>query len=407
MEPIEYQKRIRFIIQLGKALHSCGASSHRVEKHLGNVTTMLGLHGYFLFTPTGCTFVFWLDDEYDQHVHIERVEPSGMNLGRLWMIDSLIETFGQGKISFEEGASRLTEITQMPPLYSIWLRGLAWITATSSFAALLSSSWNDVFVSALLSLVTFLLYSLSLRHTRFVPLMTIVAPFISGILAQAIYASGIPINVSFVILSSIITFIPGISLTDAMSEISSHQLISGSSRMVDAIMSLLLLLFGAVMGVSVASLLFKNGSVDQAWLMPSGKTWPAVVMLSLSLTILLNISYRNCLWGLFACIVAFGTAKSTGHMFGATTGVFLGSLAVGLFSNFFARLMKAPASILSTQGIILLVPGSTTYIILNQWFSGTQVLPQADTSSQVIMIFTALVAGLLIANAVLPPRKSL
>jgi uncharacterized membrane protein YjjB (DUF3815 family) len=176
---------------------------------------------------------------------------------------------------------------------------------------------------------------------------------------------------------------------------------------VDAIMSLLLLLFGAIMGVSLASLLFKNGFVEQPWLMPSGKTWPAVVILSLSLNILLNISYRNSLWGLFACILAFGTARSTGQMFGATTGVFLGSLAVGLFSNFFARLMKAPASVLSTQGIILLVPGSTTYIIMNQWFSGTQVLPQADTSSQVLMISTSLVAGLLIANAVLPPRKSL
>jgi uncharacterized membrane protein YjjB (DUF3815 family) len=80
---------------------------------------------------------------------------------------------------------------------------------------------------------------------------------------------------------------------------------------------------------------------------------------------------------------------------------------VGLYSNLFARIARAPSSVLSTQGIILLVPGSTTYMLLNEWVSGTQVIAGTQSSSQALMMFVSLVAGLLFANALLPPGKSL
>jgi hypothetical protein len=46
-------------------------------------------------------------------------------------------------------------------------------------------------------------------------------------------------------------------------------------------------------------------------------------------------------------------------------------------------------------------------MILNQWIVGTQILPTANMGSQALMLFVALVAGLLFANALLPPGKSL
>ncbi|AVV84881.1 hypothetical protein SPWS13_3142 [Shewanella putrefaciens] len=39
-------------------------------------------------------------------------------------------------------------------------------------------------------------------------------------------------------------------------------------------------------------------------------------------------------------------------------GIFFGALAVGIYSNLFARWMKAPASIALLQGIVILVPAA-------------------------------------------------
>lgn len=408
MDESRVQQQMRFVIELGRALHQCGASSQRIETHLTNVTRMLGLSGQFLFSPTGFTCVFWTEDAFDQKIHIERVSPGDLNLGRLWMIDEMVESMGRGQLGLPQAMEELVRLEKSPPLYPPLMHGCGWALTGGSFAALLSGDWNDVMASAVLSMMTFLLFSLSTRHQRLGSLLTILAPFLSGLLAHFFFSLGHAINVSFVTLSSILVFIPGLSLTVAMSEISARQLISGSSRLVEAMMNLLLLLFGAIMGISLASWFRHPVEVlVNKWPMGEGKNWPAVVLLSVSLAVAFNIPWRKALWGMMACALAYGVSQCIGQSFGMIAGMFVGAMAVGLFSNAFARFTKAPSSVISTQGIILLVPGSTTYMILNQWIAGTAVLPTVNMGSQALMLFVALVAGLLFANALLPPGKSL
>jgi uncharacterized membrane protein YjjP (DUF1212 family) len=318
-----------------------------------------------------------------------------------------VENLARGKTTFDEGILDLARLAESPPVYPLIVRGLFWVIASAAFAALLAGFWHDVMVSSALGVLTFVLFCLSQRFQRLGSLLTVVAPFLSGFVAQGIFSSGIPIKVPFVLCSSIVMLLPGLALTVAMSEISARQLISGSSRLVEAVMNLLLLLFGAIMGVSSAVLLWPMVSPSTAPIVISAeKTWPAVLLLALSLTVVFNIPWRKAIWGLIACVIAFGSAQLTRQAFGTVAGMFVGSLAVGLYSNCFARIAKAPSSVLSTQGILLLVPGSMTYMIMNQWFVGTQIIPGA-AGSQALLLFVALVAGLLFSNALLPPGKSL
>jgi uncharacterized membrane protein YjjP (DUF1212 family) len=60
-EPDDYRRKARFIVKLGIALHECGGTSQRVERHLLNVTRQLGFHGSFLISPTTFTCAFWQD----------------------------------------------------------------------------------------------------------------------------------------------------------------------------------------------------------------------------------------------------------------------------------------------------------------------------------------------------------
>ena len=129
--------------------------------------------------------------------------------------------------------------------------------------------------------------------------------------------------------------------------------------------------------------------------------------LSLGLGVAFNIPARKLGSGLISAALAFlvagwGTAK-----FGMFAGMFLGSLAVGLYANLFSRITRGPSSIPMMQGIVLLVPGSRTYMILNEWVSGTAILPGTSGGHQALMIFLCLLVGLMISNALLPVRKPL
>jgi uncharacterized membrane protein YjjP (DUF1212 family) len=409
MDPAEFRIRTRFILKLGRALHECGTTSQRMERHLSNVTRMLGLNGSFMISPTTFTCAFWEEDEFDQFIHIERIEPAELNLGRLWEIDRLVESIADGKLSFSEGMDQLEKVTKAPWNYSNAANAFSWTLMGGSFAALLSAQTQDCIAAGVLSLILFFVTRVTSLHASWKPVLTILAPFVSGLLAGAAAACGIGINVPFVILSSIIIFIPGLALTVALTEIAAGHLISGTSRLVDALMLLLKLFFGAVSGMAVAKFVFP---ADVAMLpslapMPDWKTWPAVAGLSFGLGIALNIPQRKILWGLLSAAIAFGSARIGEAWFGMYAGMFIGALTVGLFSNLYSRITRGPGSILMTQGIVLLVPGSRTYMILNHWVSGETILPGATSGNQALMVFLALIAGLLFSNALLPTQKSL
>lgn len=409
MSPAEFRIKTRFILKLGRALHECGTTSQRIEQHLANVTRMLGLNGSFLVSPTTFICALWEYDELDQFVHIERIEPAEYNLGRLWEIDRLVESIAEGRISFDEGMASLDQVTAAPLIYPMCVRALSWPLIGGSFSALLSPNTQDCIAAVVLSLVLFFLTEITSRNARWSPVITILGPFVCGLLACVLSALGFGINVSFVILSSIIIFIPGLALTISLTEISARHLISGSSRLVDSAMIMVKLLFGAISGIAVADFLLHGHGTGTVFmpLLPAWKTWIALITLSLGLGIAMNIPQRKLPWCLLSSAIAFGAASIGETWFGMYAGMFIGALAIGLFSNLFARVTRGPGSILMTQGIILLVPGSKTFMILNQWSSGESILPGANSGSQAMLVFIALVAGLLFSNALLPPQKSL
>jgi len=409
MEVSEFRMKTRFVVKLGRALHECGTSSERVERHLLNVTRMLGLNGSFRLSPTTFTCAFWQDDELDQLVHIERLEPAEHNLGRLWEIDRLVERIAAGELGLAQGLEDLKVLTSAPPNYSPPMNALAWLLIGGSFAALLSTSSADFLTAGLLSLLLFFISHCCGRHAGWKAVVTIVVPFAAGVLASCVAALGVPINIPFVILSAIIVLVPGLALTVSLTEISAGHLISGTSRLVDAGMLLLKLFFGSVGGMALATFLWQSPPGDVLSLppLPEWKTWPAVIALSLGLGMAFNIPRRKMGWGLLSAVIAFSGARFGVAAFGMYAGMFIGALAVGLYSNLFSRITRGPGSILMMQGIILLVPGSKTYMILNQWVSGEEILPGSGGGSQAMMVFIALVAGLLFSNALFPPRKSL
>lgn len=231
------------------------------------------------------------------------------------------------------------------------------------------------------------------------------------LLGKGIAAAGIAVNPALVVLSSIIIFIPGLALTVSLTEISAGHLISGCSRLVEAIMTLLKLFFGALSGIAMTR--FAVGAIPQIADpgidfpdLPPWRLWPALIGLALSLGIGLNLPPQRIGWGVLAVMIGFTSAMFGEIHFGMFAGVFLGALAVGLYANVFSRIMRGPGSILMTYGIIVLVPGSKIYSILNEWVSGETILP-SQSGSTAVMAFMALTAGLLFSNAFLPARKSL
>lgn len=403
-----YKLKINFIIKLGLALHRCGATSYRIENHLMNLAKFWNIEASFLVTPTAFTFIFSSNPD-EQHTHIVRVQPAGNDLGKLARIDEIVEKVVDSQVTLDQAMELLIEAKQQPSFYGVKTEALGWCVTGGAFAMLLSSSSLDIISSFLFSFLVFVLYKLSAHSPRLGSIVEFFAPFISAVLACFIASLGIHINVPFVILSSVIIFIPGLALTVALSEIVNKDLVSGTSKLVDATMLLFKLYFGALLGITIGNLIWTLDPLvaDVSYTLPEWKNYIAVIALSTGLVVAFNVHKSDMIWGIAAGLIAYIVSTVAAQYLGFTLGTFVGSFAAGLFSNIYAIIKNRPASIVLIQGIVLLVPGSRTYMDLNAYISGHEIIDNINDSGFVFLIFIAILAGMILANAVLPAKKSL
>ncbi len=408
MYTADFNHKRKFIVKLGKMLHKYGTPAYRLEAHLAELTTHLGLKGSFIISPTSMTFVLWTEGHEQEYTHASRVNPGDLDLGALSRTDELVDQVLQGKVSINEADALLDAIDTRPSSYGKLATAVAMMASGGAFAMLMATSWNDVLWSSLLSLVVYLFMLWAAHSPRIANMLEPLVALAAGIVACAISAYIDPgINIRLAVLSAIIAFIPGLALTIGFAELAARHLVSGNARIMDALMLLFKLYFGALLGIEIGFALF--GVVDFVKPAPISHhfAWLAVGILVSALIVLFKSRGKYTLWSLAAGFIAYGVSFSGATFFDATIGAFLGAFAVGLYSNLFTRLANAPAVIVAMHGLIVLVPGSKTYIGLNSLISGQDFVVSDRVGQQTFLILMALVAGLIFANVALPPKKSL
>lgn len=408
MTSAPFTQRRKFIINLGKALHKFGTPAYRLEAHLLNVAATLGLGGSFIVTPTSLTFAIWQKGEHEsQHNYVVRVKPGDLDLGSLARTDELVEELSIGERTLEEAIGRLQEIENKPQPYSHHVTFWAFGVSGGAFAMLMATSWNDVIWSFFMSLIVYLFVIWASRSRGVSKMLEPLVSIVSAFLVTGIMHLDPHINVSLVVLSSIIAFIPGLALTLGLRELAARDLMSGTARIMDAIMLLFKLYFGAVLGMALGKMMWGTVVHVVPDVVPAWTAWLAVFLLASSLVVMFKIRLKDAPWGIIAGFIAFGVSMAAAPSFGIALGAFFGAFSVGIYSNIYARVFNAPAILVSLQGLVILVPGSKVYIGLNTIVSGESIIAVEQIGTQSFLIFMSLVAGLIFSSVVLPPKRSL
>lgn len=408
MDKIEFIRVRRFIVKLGKMLHKYGTPAFRLEAHLAEVAAYLNVHASFISTPTSLTFVIWSDKHEDEYNHAARMQPGELDLGSLSLTDELVSSLIAGDFSLVEADERLTEIeSKVKFLHPLGMM-CAYSCSTGAFAVLMGASLLDAVASAAIGIVMYLFVFWSQHSRRVLYMLEPAVALVSGILACAIAHYLEPgINIRLVVLSSIIVFIPGLALAIGLAELSSRHVVSGTARVMDALMQLFKLYFGAFLGISLGIALFTEVEHNPVIRLPSWSLFVAVLILCAALVPIFNIRLKHAPYAIMCGFVGYFTTYWAAKYLEFGLGTFAGAFAVGVFANLFTRVAKAPATIVLMQGLIVLVPGSKTYIGLNSFVSGKDFVQAEHIGQETFVIFMSLVAGLIFANVILPTKKAL
>ena len=400
--------RLRFLSELARRLHEYGTTTTRLEASVESLSHKLGLDTQIWSSPTGILLSFrdlGREDASEQRVsEVLRLSPGETNLRRLVDTDEVAEKVFHGRMSVADGYASLRAIVPEPVKVKTTIAGFAF--AAASVAAMLKSRPTDIVAAALIGGLTGVLLVISKRHEPLRPGLEALAAFLATLLATLASAYLLPLSLQSVTLAAIVVFLPGLTLTTAVSELSSQHLVSGVARLAGALTILLKLTFGAVAGSQVLKVL----RVPLRAVRPEeSSVWVEVVALisgALAYSLLLRPHTRHRWLVRGAAVLGYTAARAGSASFGPLFGVFLAGLVVGASSNVFARVKNKPSALVRTPGILLLVPGSVGFRSLFFVFDG-QVMQGINTASALVVLLTTLVAGLLFGDLLVPPRRNL
>jgi uncharacterized membrane protein YjjP (DUF1212 family) len=403
-----FKQKRKFIVRLGKMLHKYGTPAYRLETHLMELADAIEIRSSFIISPTAMTFVLWSEGHEDEYTHAARVTPGDLDMGSLSRTDEVVSDVISNTLTIDEALERLDEIENMPSRYGRFATGISYVLAGGAFAMLMRSSLNDVLWASLLGAVVYLFVLWGHRSKGITnmlePLVAMVSAFCACGIAVHFDAS---ISIRLVILSSIIVFIPGLALVIGLAELSARHLVSGTVKIMDAFMMLFKLYFGAFLGMEVGFAVFGHSEYVALPPLPEWTVWLAVATLSTSLIIAFKSRRKHVFWSMLIAFIAYASSSLGATYFDYGLGAFFGAFVVGTYGNLFTRFAKAPAAIVTMQGLIVLVPGSKTFISLNTYIAGEGFAYAEHAGQQAVVIFMSIMAGLIFSNSAFPPKKSL
>lgn len=406
----QYAARIDFMVELAERLHRYGTTADRLEGALTAVASRLGVGCEPWSNPTGLILTFrdparatGLRDL----TRVLRLSPGEVDLHRLAETDRIAEEVLVGSLHPVEARTQMRALDAPPTPAMQRAEVMAFGLAAASVAGLLRLPWLDIGVAGATGLLIGVLAQLAESKARVRSGFEALAGVLAGLVAVLVGSFVAPLNQNTVIIASLVVLLPGLTLTNAVSELTGQQLVSGTARFAGALTTVLKLGIGVLVALYALDLAGLDPGVHASRPQPQWIEWLALALASFAFAVLFRASYRDYLRVMAAAALGYLISRFAGQAAGAPAGVFLAALAMTAIGNAYARWWHRPGAIIRVPGIIMLVPGSTSLRGLLSLMQHQDVGAGQVALLAVMNALAALVAGLLFGNLLLPPRRNL
>lgn len=252
MEKTNDKEVMELALLAGHMLLENGAEIFRVEETMERICRHFGVESGNEFVLSNGIFATAGNDQERFFAKVQHIPVSGTHLDKIVAINHLSREIEEGKYTVEEAAAKLRQIKEAPGKHRKTLI-LASGVGSAAFCGLFGGSIQDAlaaFMAGLLLYVYVLFFS-----SRY--LSKIVGNIGGGALVTifcgCVYLAGLGSHPNYMIIGSIMPLIPGVPFTNAIREMADGDYISGSVRMLDALLVFLCIAVGVGFGVWILS----------------------------------------------------------------------------------------------------------------------------------------------------------
>lgn len=395
--------RVEFLKTLTRELAPLGQTAAELDEQLVACSEGMGLSAQFFVLPTMVQVIY--EEFGEQRLAFVPVGRGSVDLETQALLESIAVTVAKGWITPQAGVRRIVELVAHRPRFPRWLRLLAGGLGPMALAFLLGGGPREALAALAIGLAVFVFYGLARRAGRLEGLLELSSAALAACLALLLSHLMHGFDASTVVLASIVQLLPGLRITQAVSELAAGDLVCGTARLAGAGMTLLNLSIGVVLTWTVFRRLHEVPVVGHTPGATAALLVCAIVGAALAFSVSENARRRDVGWVFVAVIVATAASRLGVWALGTTFGVGIASLAVGLCGNAYSRFLHHPKATVTVPGITVLVPGALGFkgvfsLVSRGGASGINVLVSA------LLLAAALVVGSMIAEAVVSPRTA-
>lgn len=233
----QIQKKVLILaLHAGELMMKSGAEIYRVEDTITRICKACKIPYVEVFaTSTGIFLSLDEGSAYaDMHTFIKRIKSTSIDLDKISKINYFSREFATTDLSIDAGLAILKDIANAKP-YHLLLRILGAALVSSFFALIFDGDIRDFFCSFVIGACSYTVSVLLDRIETNLFIRGFCCCSLATFLALLTISFGLGSNLSSIIIGSIMIFLPGMAITNAIRDTLAGDTLSGISRGLEAI----------------------------------------------------------------------------------------------------------------------------------------------------------------------------
>ena len=259
---IDVKKVVDLALEAGKILLKNGAEIFRVEETMTRICQRFHVDYVDTFTMSHAIFITAEKGMNEVYTKVRQVPLSGAHLGIVAEVNDLSREISAGHLGIDEAWARLREIEKIPPkrgVYRVFAAGVS----SGALGYLLGASGSESIVAFVIGCILYLWVLLGEKYNLSKIIVNIVGGALITVLAliAAHFPFAVGLQIDGMIVGAIMPLVPGIAFTNAIRDIADSDFLSGTVRMIDALLVFVYIAFGVGTTLSIYNNMFGGISI--------------------------------------------------------------------------------------------------------------------------------------------------
>jgi len=389
--------------KIGKGLIASGVSVGVVENTLTEIAAVYGTDCEIMALPNVIMIQLGHASQGRLEFAIQRL--TSLRLDQVSELAETIDKVKNKQIQLNEATRRIDQILDKKPRFNSSIVVMGYFLSCIGLTLLFRPELRALLITGSMGILVGLMILWFQKQPRFNLLLPVIAATVVSTIVFYLTRLELISGSANLLITPLITFLPGALLTTGMIELASMQILSGSSRLIYGGSVLMLLFIGIAVGLNLSGLpsnqVYAYERISFSWWAP----FLGTLLFGVGTYVRLSGANRDLFWMLVVLYIAMLSQAIGEEFFNSYFGAFIGAMMMALSSELIARSpRRTPAVASQALAFWFLVPGASGLL------SVTNILSQnlqsaAQGLAEMVILIIAITLGVLVGTLIVSPQK--